>query len=792
MPFETRRLNELLLIAVCCALVALSGATSAPLFAQAADGAAMEKPADEEAAGDEPLGDQPAGDEPAEDDAPAADEKPKPAAKPKANRAPDPDQAETAMPDDPAVQAVLESHPETPAQLLRAIDILVDLDHADLAKPLVDELGQRKLSVTDKAALANQFNSATLMKLARDAKLGAVLGPLVDDLFKSAAAFRRDPKRLAAWARQLSDADETVRARATVALLQAREAAVAPLIAIMADPQRAAVHRSAREILVQLDDLAVAPLLGVLESPDATLKTQVIEVLGRLRAAPAVEQLLGTLLCGSSTPRLRAAAEAALANMGGHAPDPAEALRLLEHAARRGLDQSRHDDEGRGTPTELWHWNAKRGESLPIQYDATGASLAASARLARDLYQLDPNHAAHRRLYLAALLQAAKFRIGLDKPLPKGPGTAYAVAARQGADVLDDLLTDAMAQGYIPAATAAAQILGNTQSTNLLTRGGAAPSPLVVAAQHPDRRLRFAAIDAIMKLKPTGPFAGSSRVVDGLGYFATSYGVPRVLIAHPRSDEAQQIAGLAAELGYESDIATNGRRTFDLAVNSADYEFAFIHSAIDRPAVDELLAQLRRDRRTALLSVGLIAPLDDLDRIKRFAEGSTRAEAFLQPRNAEEMKLSTAAVLARAGRWHVSPQERQAQATAALDWLVALTSRHQRVFDVHRLEPAVARALFAGELGPRAAEVLGHLGTASGQRNLLELANVPTQPLSTRQTAAAALTESMHQHGILLTSEEILQQYDLYNANAGRDADTHAILGVILDALEHQKDSPAD
>ena len=72
---------------------------------------------------------------------------------------------------------------------MRAIDILVDLDHADLAKPLVDELGQRKLSVTDKAALANQFNSATLMKLARDAKLGAVLGPLVDELFKSAAAF---------------------------------------------------------------------------------------------------------------------------------------------------------------------------------------------------------------------------------------------------------------------------------------------------------------------------------------------------------------------------------------------------------------------------------------------------------------------------------------------------------------------------------------------------------------------------------------------------------------------------
>ncbi len=52
-----------------------------------------------------------------------------------------------------------------------------------------------------------------------------------------------------------------------------------------------------------------------------------------------------------------------------------------------------------------------------------------------------------------------------------------------------------------------------------------------------------------------------------------------------------------------------------MAVKSPDYEFILIHSAIDKPAADELLAQLRRDRRTSLLPVGFIAPLEDLPRV---------------------------------------------------------------------------------------------------------------------------------------------------------------------------------
>ncbi len=769
--------NWLPILAACCAFLTAPRAMLTPLRAQDADQAAMDDAADKPPAGDDAL----AGDHV------AADEKLKPAPKPKAKK-PDADTEKKPL-DDPAVLAVLESHPKTPSELLRAIDILVDLDRASLAKPFVDTLVQTKLNQAAKAALAHQFNSATLLKLAHDSELGPVLGPFVDDVLTSAEAYRRDPRRLVAWAKQLHDSNESVRAQAALALLRAREAAVAPLVEILADPKRVAERRAAKEVLVQLDAEAVAPLLGVLEGTDESLKTQVIEVLGRLQAHQAVAQLLFPLLSPATTPELKVAASKALEQIAGHVPSPPEALRLLERAARRPLEQSRQEDDVRGASVEIWHWNAKRKASMPVKYDATGASLAVATRAARDLYQLDPGDAAHRRLYSTALLQTAKFRIGFDKPLPTGAGTAYAAVAHQGADVVEDLLTQAVAQGFMPAATAAAQILGDIGSAELLARGSSAPSPLATAAQSSDRRLRFTAIDAILKLKPAEPFAGSSQVADGLGGFASSYGTPRVLVVHPRSEMGQQVAGLAAQLGYESDLATNGRRAFKLAVSSPDYEYVLIHSAVERPGVDELLAQLRRDRRTALLPVGLIAPWDDLERVTRFAKTAVRTEAFLQPQNLPEMKLFSGRVLARAGRSLVSTEERRRQAIAALDWMIALGEGPGRVFDLQKQESAVLQVLYVGELSTRAAKVLGQLGTARGQRSLSELANLPTQPLATRQAAVAAFAHSVALHGIMLTREEILRLYDMYNANAGRDADTGTVLGSLLDVIEHKNDS---
>lgn len=762
---------------VWCAVLIFSCVSVSPVFGQPAD-----NPFDVAGPDDD---EQPA---PDFGDQPMPDEEPAPA-QPKA--APDEAASEPEpVPDDPAVLAVLESHPDTPFELLRAIRILADLGHPKLAEPFIDRLGQQKLDLTDKAALANRFDSAKLIRLARNPDLAKALGPFIDEVFRSAEAYRRDPGRLAEWARQLSDPDESVRARAAVALLQAREAAVAPLVAILADPARAAEHKRAKRILVHLDDLAIEPLLGVLESPDRALRTQAVEVLGALKARQAVARLLFPLVSPTSTPALRAAAAAALKQTSGQVPRADEAIRLLEYAASRQLEQSL-DESSDGEPGGVvWHWNAQQNQSVPVAYDRTGASLVAAVRLAGDLYELDRQNAARRRLYLTALLQAAQLRLGLGNALPSGDGTAHAIVASHGAHAVEDVLVDAMAKGYLPAATAAARILGEIGTLDLLASGGATPSALARAAQHADRRLRFAAIIAILKLNPGRPFAGSSYVIEGLKFFASSYGAPRVLIAHPLSAEGGKLAGLAATLGDEADVATTGRQAYERAVASPDYELVLIHSAITRPAADELLAQLRRDRRTAQLPVGLMAPLYDLERVERFARRAGRAEAFLQPQNEAEMKLLAGEMLAHAGRWYLTNAERKVQALRALEALAALTQSPQQVFDVGGIEAAILPLLYVPEVAPRAAELLGEIGTGESQRAFLELAGSAVQPLAMRKAAVAVFARSVRKHGILLLTDEIRRQYDLYNSNAGRDAETHEVLGAVLDVIEHKDERP--
>jgi HEAT repeat protein len=694
------------------------------------------------------------------------------------------------VPDDPAVQAVLESKPKSPFELLRAVRILADLGYPELAEPLARQLAAEQLDPQQQAALFKQFPSATLMRLARNPVLGKTLGPLIEGLYGAADAMRRDPARLAEYIQHLGDPSAEVRAQAMHELVRAGESAVSPLLTVLADPNRVRIHQAAKAIIVRLGGRAVPPLLGALESPDVAIRLQVIELLGAMKAGSAVASLLAPLASPRSTPLERAMAAAAIERISGRVPTSGEALQLLERAARQRLDQARRPELYGDRVVEIWQWDSAKQETAPVNYDETGAALAASLRLAADLQAIDSESPTRLRLYLTALLEAAKHSTGLDTPLPTEEGSAYAVAASYGPNAVEDVLASAMAEGYLPAAIAAARILGDIGTSAQLAAGGAAPSTLARAAGHDDRRLRFAAIEAIMKLKPRQAFAGSSAVTQGLGYFAGSYGVPRILVVHPLSAAGGQIAGLAAAQGYEADVATTGRQAFELATASPDYELIVIHSAIDRPALDELVAQLRRDRRTALVPIGIMAPANDMDRIQSYARRAGGIVVLPQPTTEAEMKLLADDVLASAGMAHVPVDVRRAQAVAAMDWLIQLAEAKNSVFDLRSLEDAVLPLVYVPQMAGKAIELLADIGTRKSQQTLIGLADSPVQPLATREAAVVALARSIRKYGTLLTTDEIYAQYDMYNYNAGRNRDTHKVLGQVLDVIEYQGDPP--
>jgi CheY-like chemotaxis protein len=350
--------------------------------------------------------------------------------------------------------------------------------------------------------------------------------------------------------------------------------------------------------------------------------------------------------------------------------------------------------------------------------------------------------------------------------------------------VVEDLLEDSVASGHLVAAASAARILGKIGTVDVLYRKSPRPSVLVEAARHADRRLRFAALEAIVALRPSKPYPGSSFVPAALGFFASSTGAPRALVGHPRASVAEREAGLLAALGYETYVATFDREVLARATASPDLELALIDFKLAAPTSGQLLERIHADSRTARLPIGIVAASDELARAERLARLYPPAMVIIPTENGVSLEFQLRHLLAEAGRGAVDAVERDRQAEQALGWLVELSQVSPGLYNLRRIEPAVLKALDRPEHSLKAANVLAALGTATSQKALVDLASQSLSPLEVRRSAAEAFVESVLRYGTLLTTAELARQYERYNQSEAQDRETQRLLGSVLDAIE--------
>jgi hypothetical protein len=157
---------------------------------------------------------------------------------------------------------------------------------------------------------------------------------------------------------------------------------------------------------------------------------------------------------------------------------------------------------------------------------------------------------------------------------------------------------------------------------------------------------------------------------------------------------------------------------------------------------------------------------------------------FSRPHDLKGMESDVAKLRALAGRSLVTPAEAEQQTLQALAWISELADRQRSIYDLRRLDRAVLASLSTPSLATAAADALARLDTSRGQLAIVELASAPTTPLATRQALVKSLVESIQRKGILLTSYEIVRQYDRYNASEQADTETQQVLAAILDAIE--------
>jgi CheY-like chemotaxis protein len=725
-----------------------------------------------------------------------ADDEDQPAPKPKAKAAkkaaprakpaakPSEGPVEWTPPNDPAVEAVLETKPNTPADWARAAQMMAALRRPDLAREFLGKVLAAKLKDDQLTALADQFGVEMFADMAARPELLPEAEQLAEGVLGAVNRRTQDPKRIAEAIQQLQDPSEDVRVKALANLKNARGAAVGALIDVLADPARTAAHRAARAALVQMRQLAEGPLVGILEHCDLELMIQAISALAEMNARDTAIYMVGPASAEKADPKVRAVARAALVKLTGQVPDQRAAVEMLCRQAKvlyRQRQPLKTNAEGR---IEQWSWDGVARRCVARSRSMDDAARVLAARLARDAFALAPEDANVRLLYLATMLEEASYEHGLDKPLDLDKDPAARVAAGFGAKLVEAVLDFAVANGRPAAATVAAQILGRIGKAQAVLRQGTDPAPLVRVLRHPDRRLRMAAAQAIVQLQPDDAFPGSSYVPEVLGFFAATTGQRRVLVAGPNVEVSREQVGMLSMMRYHVDTATTGREALRLATASPDYELVLIDPGIADPLVGPLVEQLRRDYRTASQRIGLLARAGYFDAADRLAQNDPMMLSFPRPHNQDAFQWQLNHFLGLGSREFVGFEERQQQAAAALGCLAVLAQSSKKIYDIRRTQDEVFAAMYAPGLTSRVVAVLANLGTPESQQALVDLACRMTQPIEVRKAAAKAFRLSTKKYGILLTTDSLRQQYDRYEASRQQDLDTQQLLSTILDSIE--------
>lgn len=689
--------------------------------------------------------------------------------------------------DDTAANAVLASDPDSPQQVLDAVLTLGELGYPQAAEPWLD--GLAALSADDQARLARRIGSDRLLRQLRLEGLSEKGRRLIHDLLGAARAAARDPERLAKRIEQLGSSDAFVRHTALVDLLEAGSDGAAACLAALADADRSSLHPHVVRALIAMGPVARSPLLGALEANNPRFVSRLLSVCGRLgrHLEPWAPLVLAAGTPGSSREEISREAGLVFAQLTQRRPPTGDALGdVLHRAAEQWLSAGSVpavDHQGQAT---VWHWDASTGTCTPRRYCLTDARRVLAGRLAAAAAERTPPDASGVGSLLAVLLEAATiqrpWRPGADEPWQKLLGR------RPGArlDDLNETLRSAMSRNLVRAAVAATKLLGQTGAEHVLHAGPQRFSPLVDALIYPDRRLRQGAAEAIFALQPSRPFAGSSRLAPALGYFVTANGRRQALVADSRLGEGPRIAALLRTLHYEADAVLTGDALLARCRSSADVQLIVVRADVQLPPARELLYRLRRDWRTGGIPILLIASPATFSSAQRLADADPLTLASAEPSDAEDLEKILSRLPSGTETSAVDGDQRRQQAVWALHRLEQLLAGALPVdaSGVQQQIEHVESALYWPALRPSASDVLARAGLPGSQATLVETASNSTMDLALRRQAVDALEANIREFGILLTTDQILQQYDRYNASGSLPAAHQQLLASILDILE--------
>lgn len=700
-------------------------------------------------------------------------------AQPPAAEVPEADPLVQAAQQDPLVAAVLEMPRETPSDMLQMIFTLLDLGATDAAAAIWQSLEVDEIGAQQRSALVNQFGTARLLQLGRQEKGGLFAGAaaFVDSSLEVASEASRSPERIEQLIADLQSDSAATRqaARADIGTTGTRGAKA--LIEALAEAESQSSRANLLLGISRCRPVVDPMLLAVLAEGEGQVRRDIVELLGHLDLQDALPGLGVLAAGGASEASIVEAARTALLQRGYPIPSNEEAAALL----RRQIDRLRQGilpgSVPMGQTQTWWSYDPESGSLSQREVETSTWQTLAINRFAQMLAQLARPSASDRQQALAYAYQAAEL---LGEPLPEGfQQQVSALSTEQ----LNAALGEAMASNHLTAAISTARLLGERGDASALRSRGPRPTPLVAALSHAERRLRFAALEAVMKISPQETFAGASAVAEALWEFAQGAGQPQAVVGAPALNIASTLAGQLRRLDYEATPTATGRDLLEAALAAPRLAAVFVDSDITRPTLREVVYQLHANKKTAQVPIAILASNDDLVTARQLASDDPWLLAQVRPRGEGDLEQIDEQLRALAGETRTAEQ-RTEQAASALRWIAQLLREGHPYDELIRGGEIAATSLHYPPLTEAALEVLAVLGTAESQVALVNFASTQTVPIEARRAAVGAFANSVQRFGLQLDSLQLNRQYDRYNASETADAATQQVLSRILDILE--------
>jgi CheY-like chemotaxis protein len=342
------------------------------------------------------------------------------------------------------------------------------------------------------------------------------------------------------------------------------------------------------------------------------------------------------------------------------------------------------------------------------------------------------------------------------------------------------VLRKALDENRVPVILGATRALGELGEGKAVQPGTERVPVLVRALNYPDRRVQFAAADAILRMPRSTPVA-TSRVTEVLRRAASLEAAPKVLVADPNGDRANLVGQAIQKAGYQVVIANTGNTTLQRLATAADIDAILLDAAVNDPQLAYLIPQIRSDIDAGRLPIIVTGPLQQIAELERRFGGIPGLTVTAETTNPGTLKaLLDRSIKAQEGM-PLTEGERKDYAAQATLWLARMARGEVPGYDARPAQSALLQGLLSNDLAPLAVEAVGYLPGAEAQRQLARVVLDNTRPVPLRTAAAHSLIHSLQHFGSHLTADQIGGLQSLYAA--APDAKLRSRLAVIAGVL---------